>query len=762
MTTRSFRTIRATVVTNKIIFIVLMVIGGLVLTAPNLWAQTPSPTPSESLTTVGDYEITSSIELGVRGLKATGSDEKFRSDLNYRPGFRVFDSSFRMETKRGKGKPFDSLTVTSSGWSGDPSGFVRVNAEKSGGYTLNANLRRVNLINRVNNLILALHPSNTRRYFGDVDLTVFPESQNLRLRFGTSFYNARGARGASYRTRDVFPITERLRSDTIDLRGGIDTKLAGFNLSLTAGVRDFNDRGRFVVETRQVGVAGSCFFGVCISPTDINFLNRLERQNPTDGKTKYGMFSMQRTFAKRLDLTGRFIYSDTDRDFNILDNVNYDGQLRYTNTAGSSVTSPALFADADTYEITGRAKRPQSRGDVGLTFAATNKFRISNTFTFDQYNSFGDTNYYNKLIARCQVASGSTCPVAGGPFVAGLAGVSFLDTRTLYWYSYGFKRFTNTIEGDYQFNNKVGINLGYRFTHRKIRLAHVNRIVDDLVNRPVSSFVSVSADDEEEENTAHILLFGTKIKPTSNWTIFADGERGEADNAFIRLANYDYTNFRVRSNWNYKEFTFNVSGIIRNNENPSQPVDPNTGVPLAAPFFVANVRTRTFSSYVDYVPDPRWTLSTGYTYNFLTSKTDIELPSLGRGFSEFYMKDNYFFVDVSAHPVNRVSFYGSYRYNKDSGQGDRVSPTLLQIISSYPFQSHVPEFRIAIKLSKNIDWNVGYQYNDYKEKLQIGYYLYNELTTNTIPPNAVYAPNQNYRAHLPYTSLRIYFGGRER
>ncbi len=225
------------------------------------------------------------------------------------------------------------------------------------------------------------------------------------------------------------------------------------------------------------------------------------------------------------------------------------------------------------------------------------------------------------------------------------------------------------------------------------------------------------------------------------------------------MGNYDYTNFRVRSNWNYKQLTFNVSGIIRNNENPSQTVDPLTGVPLGAPFFVANVRSRVFSAYADYVPDPRWTLSAGYTYNFLTSKTDIDVPSVGRGFSEFYMKDNYFFVDVSAHPVNRVSFYGSYRYNKDNGQGNRVSPTLLNIISSYPFQMHTPEFRIAIKLTRNIDWNVGYQYNDYKEKLQIGYYLYNELTTNDIPPNAVYAPNQNYRAHLPYTSLRIYFGG---
>jgi hypothetical protein len=43
--------------------------------------------------------------------------------------------------------------------------------------------------------------------------------------------------------------------------------------------------------------------------------------------------------------------------------------------------------------------------------------------------------------------------------------------------------------------------------------------------------------------------------------------------------------------------------------------------------------------------------------------------------------------------------------------------------------------------------------------LQYGYFPYNELTnTNVIPAGATYLPNQNYRAHLPYTSLRIYFG----
>ena len=309
MTHKHIRTIEAaTVIKNKILLIVLVIIGGLLFTTANLTAQTPSPSPSENSTMLGDYQVNSTVELGVRGLKFDGNDAKFRSDLNYRAGFRIFDSSFRIVTNRGKGKPLDSLTVTSSGWGSDPSGFVRINAEKTGGYSFNANVRRVNLINRVSNLILGLHPSDTRRYFGDFDLTVFPESDKLRLRFGTSFYNARGDRGASYRTRDVFPINERLKSNSTDLRAGIDTKLAGFNFSFTGGLRRFDDRGRFVVESRQVGVAGSCYFGICISPTDVNFLNRLERENPTDGGTRYGIFSMQRTFAKKLDLTGRVIY----------------------------------------------------------------------------------------------------------------------------------------------------------------------------------------------------------------------------------------------------------------------------------------------------------------------------------------------------------------------------------------------------------------------------------------------------------------------
>ena len=100
------------------------------------------------------------------------------------------------------------------------------------------------------------------------------------------------------------------------------------------------------------------------------------------------------------------------------------------------------------------------------------------------------------------------------------------------------------------------------------------------------------------------------------------------------------------------------------------------------------------------------------------------------------MRDHFGFLNLYVQPHARVSFFGSYRIHKDTGQGDRVPTSPAIFISSYPLQFQSPEARISIKLHDHLDWNLGYQYFDYKER---------------------FFNNQFYHAHLPYTSLRIYF-----
>src|SRR4051812_357100 len=102
---------------------------------------TPTPTPAPTPAPVeGDYIISSSMELGVRGLSVNGNGERFRSDLNYRPGLRLFDSSFLIDAKKNAG--FDHAFFQFSGWGSDPSGSFRGDLDKAGLYRFKSTVRR--------------------------------------------------------------------------------------------------------------------------------------------------------------------------------------------------------------------------------------------------------------------------------------------------------------------------------------------------------------------------------------------------------------------------------------------------------------------------------------------------------------------------------------------------------------------------------------------------------------------------------------------
>ncbi len=110
------------------------------------------------------------------------------------------------------------------------------------------------------------------------------------------------------------------------------------------------------------------------------------------------------------------------------------------------------------------------------------------------------------------------------------------------------------------------------------------------------------------------------------------------------------------------------------------------------------------------------------------------------------MRNNFFFFDATARLNRRMTLYTSYRVSKDNGQGNRVAdPTGNPgtLINSYPMSYQSPEGRLAIRINRRLDWNLGYQYYNYNESAIVG-------------PRP-----QNYHAHLPYMSLRLYFGRNE-
>ena len=283
------------------------------------------------------------------------------------------------------------------------------------------------------------------------------------------------------------------------------------------------------------------------------------------------------------------------------------------------------------------------------------------------------------------------------------------------------------VGAEYHLFGTATVHAGYRYTNRHIELGASDISVGAAANPGL----------EEFDNNTNTFIFGFKAKPVKIWSLYFDLEKGGSDNVFTRVANYDVTNVRVRSILRpNKTLAFNASVITKDNSNPSITEDNKT--------FGVITKARTFTTSVDWSPGEKFSLNGGYTYSRVTSDADIifflanNLKTFGQ--SRYFLRDNFFFVNgyVQFHP--RLRLFAGYRFHKDPGQGDRLSTTSI-LIGSFPLEFQSPEAKFVIRLHDNVDWIAGYQYFGYKEQFGNG---------------------QFYRAHLPYTSLRISLGGRER
>ncbi|MDX6305715.1 MAG: hypothetical protein QOI77_2684 [Blastocatellia bacterium] len=722
--------------------LVLMLLVGVVN------AQTPTPTPkrvdtkkpspasTETGEDAGNYMIISSIELGYRGIRVDGDLNKYRSDLNYKAGPRLFDSSFLMRSKDGKGKLFDTLLVTSTGWGSDPYSNLRISAEKPKWYRFEGTYRRFKYFRFLNNIdnpnwifsptsfsrppnpVTGEHGFNTQTALGDFDLTLLPKNEKIRFNVGYSPERYSGPAFTSYHVGgNEFILLGNLKSRANDFRLGADGKVGPIDFSFLQGFRRFHDDSFINLGPTQ---------GVNLNPAVASFTS-FNRQEPTSGSTNYTRFSAHTLLAKKLDVTGRITYSKATSNSTFLENMT---GLNFSTRIGSGATAqlgaPNILL-LGRYNIPGSVNRPNWLGDIGVTFLATDKFRVSNTFRVETFQING-IDVFNDTFSVQRGAVIDTRSFSN-------LGVS---TSTLY------RKYEDTLEGDYQFNPRYAVHFGYRYGSRRIEEVLSGFALN--TNAPVA----LVPEDVVEQNHTHAFFGGFKARPVKNWTIYFDAEHGTADNVFTRIGNYNYTNIRAKSRYSpNRKINFNLTVITKDNANPSE----IAGVSLTD--FGVNVKSRTFTSSVDWLVSPKLSFSTGYNYNWLNSDAVVDyfyqVPPAASvrhplGHSLYFVRNNFFFLDMTTRIGPRVTLFASYRINRDNGQGSRLadptgSPGTL--ISSYPMSYQSPEGRLAIRINRHLDWNLGYQYYNYNESVLVG-------------PRP-----QNYHAHLPYTSLRIYFGRKE-
>jgi hypothetical protein len=698
---------------DKLTFILLYLLGlvlGIVLTVMDVRAQQPAPTEhpapkaqSEPKET-GPYTVTSSVEIGVRGVSVRGNASKYRSDLNYDPGFQVFNSSLLMRSNDNAGKPFDTLMINSFGWgNSDPNQYLRVNAEKTKWYRFDGNYRRIDYFNSLTNHALNQHNFNTQHRIGDFDLTMLPQNRRIRFNAGYSMTRNSGPAVTTYDyARDEFPVFAPTRVRADDYRVGVDAKLSVFDLSFQQGFRYFKEDTTYLVSSLSGAANPAELTSAAIpgnNPANTSVIESLHRDLPTRGRIPYTRFSLHTLLAKRLDITGRFIYQSATTRYSLFETI-----------TGKDASNNNIKLDQ--FNISGNAKRPNAIGDIGVTFLATDKLRISDTVRINSFRITGGQELHEALFRTRTTPGGETelPPV----FVDTL---SFRTTR--------YRRAVNTIEVDYDFHQRFSAHIGHRYSDRHIEL--------DALDRSLAQPTPSEHEPEVFDNRTNTIFWGFRAKPVKMWSIYFDYERGESDNVFTRVDNYDFTNVRVRSIFRpTRTLAINASVVTKDNNNPTL----TENVPRQN--FGADINSRIYTSSVDWSPNEKFSLSSGYTRTHITSDAAIIFFANGvraEGLSRYFLRDNFAFLNMYVQPHSRLSLYGGYRIHHDRGQGERASsPTVL--IGSYPQQFQSPEFRVAVKLHDRVDWNAGYQYFDFQEKF----------------PNL-----QRYQAHLPYTSLRIYF-----
>jgi len=692
----------------------------------------PSPTPAEAGEKAGDYTAIGSVEFGYRGLSVDGDLNKYQSDLNYKAGPRLFDSSFLLRSSDGKGSLFETFLVNSTGWGADPQGNLRVNVEEPKWYRFDATYRRFKYFRFLNNfanpnwvfspaqfnvppkLVTGEHGYDTRVKLGDFDLTLLPKNQHIRFNIGYSPERYSGPAFTNYHSGgNEFMLFSQLRSRANDFRVGADGKLGPLNFSFLQGFRRFRDDS--VIDLGATP-------GINLNPAAPS-LTSFDRNDPARGSVNYTRFSLQTLIAKKLDVTGRIIYSKAEQNYLFAESfTGRNWNPRITGFPPSPPGATPNILNLGLYNLAGDSERPSWLGDLGLTYMPTDKLRISNTFRVETFEITGSALFSDFF----SLTRGTRTDTIG-----------FSNNNV--FTNTDYRRIQNTIEGDYQFNPRYSIHLGYRYAQRR-----VEEVISGF-NLGANQPTSLVPDSFTEHNNTHAVLGGFKARPMSEWTIYFDAEHGTADNVFSRIGNYNYTNVRAKSRYKPRSrLAFNVSVITKDNSNPSE----IAGVSIED--FGVNIKSRIFTSSLDWTTTSRFSVSAGYNYHWINSKAIVDyfFNSVRHplGNSLYIMRNNFFYVESTARIAPRATLFAAYRINKDNGQGNRVAdPTGNPgtLIASYPMSYQSPEARLAIKLHDRLDWNVGYQYYNYNESTIVG-------------PRP-----QNYHAHLPYTSLRFYFGRKE-
>ncbi len=644
------------------------------------------PSKPETGRTWGIYSTTSTLELGYRSVDTNGSLARYLSDVNVRDGFRVLESSLDMRAQPGTGILFDYLHADVNNAGGDQSQTFSLRMDKTKWYRFDSNVRRFNYFRSLGpNFALGLRDYDLRQQVSDFNLKLLPQ-RAVRFNLGYGRSMAKGRYTPTYYTQsDIFQLLGDTRWEANDYRLGMDASHRKWNFNLEQLYREFRNNPELTAKP-----GGDLGFNA----TDSGKLATLTRLTPQRSHGMVTRASVTGSVSDNLHVVFRALH----------DEERMTAQYVEALTGTSSSNLPVLSATIRFPNQGASIKRPNNKVDAGISYDIGEHFTISNTFSYTAFKILGYGEVLTTTMTRA--ANGNTTTSISDVF-----NKDFLTDMTSY---------RNTLELGTTWGRKFSANVGWRAMQRDVTLLGTRL----TATSPLSAS-NPAIKNEEESIGTHAFIGGLRFRPVNRTSFMFDVEKGENNNAFVRINPLDYTRFRVRAQVQATDklhFSGAFTSLDKTNPTPQVNNDSNS---------------RSYTFAVSFEPKQRVSIDAGYDYHDLNARGGIvyRIPINGvntqlTGTSYYYARMNSVYANTRFGLTNRLDLLMAYYYIMDRG-APPISLGANDFVNSYPLRRHNPEARLAYRFTNNVTGNFSYRHYSYNEdNFSVQDYRSNILTTS--------------------------------
>jgi len=632
----------------------------------------------------GNYNIRQTIEFGYRNSDISGNLANYGTFVGLNSGVRLFEQSLDVRSLNHDGLFFDTLSMYSFGYGGDPNDITRLRLGKNKWYDFRGSYRRdkypwnynlfANPLNSASSspsvpITNSLHALYLVRRMSDFDLTLLPQSR-VRFRLG---YTRNIQEGPSFTTFGGATLldpptgfgtqTQLFQNWKTTLNAyhfGVDFQvlqktsihydqfLQYFKQDTSYADRNFNfqlpngvpvDLG-VVFDTASNVNPAPCPSPVANAGTNpptadpsCNGYLSLTRTGRPRGSLPTEQISFQSESIKNISMSGRAAYSSGEQNSHDLNEI-FTGNNVSSNQVATSAIGPT------------HAKRVIANADFAATWTITSKFRAVDSFTYDRFQIPGFWNLTTvSLFSQAPLNATTGGPTLGQPpgrfdptdcpppFTAptcpqhnDTSGADIINGTWIRYLAQNSK--SNTFQLEYDFTNKFGARLGYRYGTRKVTSQDGTNVANEVFfpggaagaargdcadptgctlqpdgSLVFSGFVGDTTHQVDANIASHSMLAGLWARPTNALRFNFDADLFWANSSFVRPDPRQQQHYRFQASYTPSSWiTLDASFDILEHRNNVVLVNDKE-------------HDRGFSFSAVLTPNEHFSVDVGYTYS---------------------------------------------------------------------------------------------------------------------------------------------------